>query len=119
LPVEVLEFLVRTTPSRTLWKWLNENAQSQLRFRIIQGFRASTDSLRQPVVRTRLVSHLQNSEGDFKAILQLWEESTPSVLCAVRELDDDALMDQRVSLQSRFGHEAVTLALLHEERESI
>lgn len=119
LPGEVLEFLVRTVPTGALWQWLNNEAQNSLRFRVLQGFRANAESLRQPVVRARLVAHLQNSQGDSATLLNLWGERTPAVLAAVGKFDDTALLPELPSLQSTFGREALTLALLHEERESV
>jgi hypothetical protein len=120
LPPEVTEFLVRTLPSRALWSWLGEDDRAELRTRVARGFRATAEVLRQPVARARLASHLQNSESDFQSLLQLWSEDSPKILEAVRAAEnDETLIAQLPVLQALHGAEALTLALLLEERESV
>jgi hypothetical protein len=120
LPTEVIEFLIRTLPSRALWSWLGEREREQLRTRITRGFRATAEVLRQPVARARLASHLQNSQDDFQSLLQLWSDDSPPLLEAVRAVEnDETLIAQLPVLQAFHGAEALTLALLVEEREAV
>lgn len=120
LPLEVTEFLVRTLPSRALWKWLSESEREELRTRIARGFRATAEVLRQPVARARLSSHLQHSQTDFQSLLQLWSDDAPKILEAVRAVEnDETLIAQLPVLQAFHGAEALTLALLLEEREAV
>ncbi len=120
LPSEVTDFLIRTLPSRALWTWLAKDERDELRTRVARGFRATAEVLRQPVARTRLSSHLQNSEKDFQALLQLWSEDSPKILEAVRAVEsDETLIAQLPVLQAFHGAEALTLALLLEDREAV
>lgn len=120
LPPEILDFLIRTLPSRALWAWLNEKPQAKLQAKVVQGFRATAEVLRQPVARARFVSHLQNSEEDFQMLLKLWAEDSPKILEAVRtQENDETLVAQLPVLQGLYGGEALVLALLHEEREAV
>jgi flagellar biosynthesis GTPase FlhF len=120
LPLEITEFLVRTLPSRALWIWLGETEREELRTRVTRGFRATAEVLRQPVARSRLASHLQHSEDDWQSLLQLWGKDTPKILEAVRAVENDAaLIAQLPILQAFHGAEALTLALLLEERDAV
>ena len=120
LPPEVTDFLIRTLPSRELWSWLSESERGELRTRVVRGFRATNEVLRQPVARTRLSSHLQSSEKDFQSLLQLWSEDSPKILEAVRAVEsDETLIAQLPVLQAFHGAEALTLALLQEDREAV
>lgn len=120
LPTEVTDFLIRTLPSRALWSWLSEDEREELQTRVARGFRATAEVLRQPVARTRLSSHLQNSEKDFQSLLQLWSETAPRILEAVRAAEsDETLIAQLPVLQTFHGAEALTLALLLEDREAV
>ena len=119
LPPEILEFLVRTLPSRALWAWLNETSQEKLGPKIAQGFRATAEVLRQPIARARLVSHLQNASEDGIALLKIWGENSPKILEAVSESDDAILISKLSVLQVLHGGEAILLALLHDERDAV
>lgn len=120
LPPEITEFLVRTLPSRALWTWLGEDEREELRARVARGFRATAEVLRQPVARARLSSHLQNSESDFQSLLQLWGKDSPKILEAVRAVEnDETLIAQLPVLQAFHSAEALTLALLLEERDAV
>lgn len=120
LPPEVTDFLVRTLPSRSLWIWLGDDERADLRARVARGFRATAEVLRQPVARARLSSHLQNSESDFQSLLQLWDKDSPKILEVVRAAEsDETLIAQLPVLQAFHGAEALTLALLLEERDAV
>ena len=119
MPPEILEFLVRTLPSRELWAWLNETSQEKLRPKIAQGFRATAEVLRQPIARARLVSHLQSAPGDGSTLLKLWGENSPKILEAIKESDDAILISKLPILQARHGEEAILVALLHNERDAV
>lgn len=120
IPEELPEFLVRTLPSYTIWEWLSSPSYKKLQGRITQGFRPSSEVLRQPVARARLISHLQTAHDDFESLLELWVETEPKVLEAVRsQSDDDTLIAQLPVLQAFHGAEALVLALLREEREAV
>ena len=119
LPPEILEFLVRTLPSRALWAWLCEESQEKLRPRVAQGFRATGEVLRQPIARARLVSHLQSSPDDCSALLKIWGENFPRILDSIQESDDAVLISQLPLLQGLHGSEAIVVALLHDERDAV
>lgn len=119
LPPEVLEFLVRTLPSRALWAWLGEKPQEKLKPRVAQGFRATAEVLRQPIARARLVSHLQNAPDDSHALIKIWGENSPKILESVGEKNDALLISALPILQAQHGGEAILLALLHDERDAV
>lgn len=119
LPVEVLDSLIHSLPSRELWSWLNEDSRQDLRLRITQGFRATAEVLRQPIATTRLVKHLEDNESDADELLKLWGKSSTQVLKAIREHDDSALVEVLSTLRTIHSGEALILALLHDEREPV
>lgn len=120
IPEELPDFLVRSLPSHTLWEWLSTPAHKSLQQRIVQGFRPGPGTLQQPVARARLTSHLQTTQDDFESLLNLWVDTEPKVLEAVRTQPDDAtLIAQLPVLQAFHSAEALVLALLHEEREAV
>lgn len=120
IPAELLDFLLRTLPTSSLWEWLSAPSHKQLQQRITQGFRANAEVLRQPVARGRFASHLQTAPKDFESLLGLWKETKPKVLEAVHaQPDDTTLIAQLPVLQAFHSAEALVLALLCEERETV
>ncbi|MBV9470406.1 MAG: hypothetical protein JO316_24320 [Abitibacteriaceae bacterium] len=121
LPEEVLAFLVRSTPQRSLWEWLSEDKRASLLHNITRGFQRTANALRQPVVRSRFIRHIYEHLEDFREVLKLWGEAHPAphVVTEVRALTDDtALIEQLTDLWQRHGGEAVLLTLLLDNRNA-
>ena len=112
LPAAVLSFLVRAVPARELWKWLGDEERVRLHQLVTRGFQQNARALNQPPVRKRLEHHLAKSPDDVAALIELWSAQRPPVLAEVREQPADALIGQLPALWSRFGSEALLLALL-------
>jgi hypothetical protein len=119
LPPEVLQFLVRSVPSRALWKWLSEEEQTALLHDLTRGFQRTANALRQSIVRNRLTDHLRHDNKTFQALLALWgQNSPPPVVNDVQALSDDELNAQLPSLLHRHSTEALLLSLLLNERRA-
>lgn len=120
LPPEVLQFLVRSVPSRALWKWLSEEDQTALLHDLTRGFQRTANALRQPIVRNRLSDHLRHDHTTFQALLAQWSQSSPPppVVSETQALPDEELNAQLPSLLQRYGVEALLLSLLANERRA-
>jgi hypothetical protein len=120
LPPEVLQFLVRSVPSRALWKWLGEDGQTALLHDLTRGFQRTTSALRQPIVRNRLTDHLRHENATFQVLLAQWGQSSPPppVVSEIQALSDQELNAQLPSLLQRHGAEALLLSLLWNERRA-
>jgi hypothetical protein len=120
LPPEVLQFLVRSVPSRPLWKWLGGEEQTALLHDLTRGFQRTANALRQPIVRNRLSDHLRHDNKTFQALLAQWGQSSPPppIVSETQSLSDDELNAQLPSLLQRHGPEALLLSLLLNERRA-
>jgi DNA repair exonuclease SbcCD ATPase subunit len=120
LPPEVLQFLVRSVPSRALWKWLSEKEQTALLQDLTRGFQRTANTLRQPIVRNRLTDHLRHDNKTFQTLLAQWSQSSPPppVVSETLTLPDEELNVQLPSLLQRHGIEALLLSLLANERRA-
>jgi hypothetical protein len=117
---EVLQFLVRSVPSRALWKWLGEDEQTSLLHDLTRGFQRTANALRQPIVRNRLTDHLRHDNETFQVLLAQWGQSSPPppIISETQALSDDELNAQLPSLLQRYGVEALLLSLLLNERRA-
>src|SRR4028119_569708 len=120
LPPEVLQFLVRSVPSRALWKWLGEAEQTSLLHDLTRGFQRTANALRQPIVRNRLTDHLRHDNKTFQVLLAQWGQGSPppQIISETQALSDDELNAQLPSLLQRYGVEALLLSLLLNERRA-
>lgn len=115
-----LEFLVRSAPTRELWKLLGQSEHLPLQSRVTKGFQSTAGALRQTPVRNRLVHEMQASFALTAHLLHLWTETSPTVLLTVREAEqDEALTAQLPQLWKRFGTEALFWSLFVERREPV
>jgi hypothetical protein len=121
LPEEVLGFLVRSAPSREVWKWLSDEKRRELLAKVTRGFQRTANALRQPQVRNRLTQHLRVETEAFFNFLHLWGETKPEphAVTDVRALpDDEALIAQLPQLWHHHGAEALLLALVLDNRRT-
>ncbi|MDQ3812384.1 MAG: hypothetical protein M3347_00365 [Armatimonadota bacterium] len=120
LPEEILAFLVRSAPPRDVWAWLNAEERRPLMHKLTRGFQRTANTLRQTVVRSRLVHHLQSDHAAWQALLSLWGEATPppKAVSEVRALNDEALLEQLPALWHWLGPEPLLLALLLDNRRA-
>ena len=116
----MLQFLVRSAPTRELWKLLGQSEHLPLQARLTKGFQRTAGALRQTPVRNRLVHEMQASSTLTVHLLHLWTETSPTVLITVREAEqDEALTAQLPQLWKRFGTESLFWSLFVEGRESV
>jgi hypothetical protein len=114
LPPEVLSYLLRVTPTKLLWSYLNGDDRKELLKTVTRGFQRTPQIVRQPVVRNRWLGWLGQNPAEIYVLLVMWsftEPQPPVIAFAQDESDDEALKRKLPAMFRKFGIEATLSGL--------
>lgn len=114
LPPEAIAFLLRATPTKLLWAYLNGPDRQDLLKMVTKGFQRTPPIVRQPVVRNRWLQWLTDHTAEVYVLLVMWSfnEPSPPIIEIVRSEPEDEELTRRLPLLFRkFGVECTLSAL--------
>ena len=120
-PEAVFAAFWRAVPGRDLWSWLRQDEQKPLLYEVARGFQQSPKALNQPLVRSRLKSHLERETQTRANLEKWWREGlgaqASEVVSGVES--EESWQAQSPQMVGRFGRDVVLLAAHFDGRFSL
>jgi hypothetical protein len=120
-PEAIFAAFGRSVPAGDLWSWLRQDEQKPLLYEIARGFQQSPKALNQPLVRSRLKSHLEHEKA-MRANLEKWwceglgAQATKVIVVVENE---ETWQAQQFLMVQQFGRDVVLLAAHFDRRFSL
>ncbi len=114
-PKDAVKWLVRDTPVKQLWHYLNVASRKPAKAQILRGVQPTPGSLKRDIVQKRLADYLQAHPFEIQLLLMVWGERIPRplALVAVEFAPDEATLGARIpSMFRSFGMGATLCAIM-------